>query len=175
MGGAFSEELLAQSSLGGSTFTCSSVIGPSIQRANSTISSLGRGHSTISSSSATSEASSSTESTSTISALDISMSLRGVKEMMHQSWSDVNTLHETGSLAANSTDFDRKDLTGKFTDNGRSVGTGMDFDPPNRDTGTGTLLGWGIDNGFVKHFKDCGTGTDTDKKDQGIGTDSSTS
>ena len=54
---AFSEEVMAQSTLGGSTFTCSSVIGPSLRRGPSTISSLGRGNSTISSSSAASEAS----------------------------------------------------------------------------------------------------------------------
>merc|ERR1711971_13875 len=79
--------------------------------------------------------------------------------MVHPSWSDVNTLHERESSAANSTDFDRKYV------NGRSVGTGMDFDPPSRDTGTDTLLGWSIangkDTGFFKHFKDCGIGTDT--------------
>ena len=57
--GAFTEELLAQSTLGGSssTFTCSSVIGPSIGQAHSSKSSLGRGNSTISSSSEASEAS----------------------------------------------------------------------------------------------------------------------
>merc|ERR550517_1361302 len=182
--GALSEELLAQSTLGGSTFTCSSVIGPSLGRGHSsTISSLGRGHSTISSSSAASEASSATESTSTISALDISMSLGGMKEIMHPIWLDVNPLQETESSTASITDFGRKDFNGKFTGTviGRSVGTGMDFDPPSRETGTGTgsLLGWSIDNGidtdFVKHFKDCGTGTDTDRKDQGIGTNTSTS
>ena len=54
---AFSEEVMAQSTLGGSTFTCSSVIGPSLRRGPSTISSLGRGNSTISSSSTASEAS----------------------------------------------------------------------------------------------------------------------
>ena len=106
-----------------------------------------------------------------------------MKEIMHPTWLDVNPLQETDSSTASITDFGRKDFTGKFTGAviGRSVGTGMDFDPPSRETGTGTgsLLGWGIDNGmntgFVKHFKDCGTGTDTDRKDQGIGTDTGTS
>ena len=93
---------------------------------------------------------------------------------------DFGPLQLSESSADNITDFHRNDLTGNFT--GRCVGTGMDTHPAGtEETGTGSILGWGIDKGIgtgtgiVKHFQDQGTSTDTGTSSSGSNIDRGTS
>ena len=83
--------------------------------------------------------------------------------MPQPSWMDVDPIQL--SLAGNIPHFERNDPT--FTPIGRSVGTGMGTHLTlDTETGTGSILGWGIDKGIgtgtgiIKHFQDQGTSTD---------------
>ena len=107
-----------------------------------------------------------------------------VNEMVPPLWMDFGPLQLSESSAGNITDFDRNDLTGNFTGTaiGRCVGTDMDTHPAGtEETGTGSILGWGIDNGIgtgtgiVKHFQDQGTSTDTGTSSSGSNIDRGTS
>ena len=111
-----------------------------------------------------------------------------VKEVttMSPTWMDASPLQQQETLTANFTDFDRNDLSDATI--GGCDGICMDIRPLGRETGTASLLAWGVDKavgteaGVAKHLQDqgtealdivtVGTGTDTVTIDTGIGINS---
>lgn len=105
---------------------------------------------------------------------------------MSPTWMDASPLQQQETLTANFTDFDRNDLSD--ADIGGCDGICMDIRPLGRETGTSSLLAWGVDKavgteaGIAKHLQDqgtealdivtVGTGTDTVTIDTGIGINS---
>ena len=101
-------------------------------------------------------------------------------------WMDASPLQQQETLTANFTDFDRNDLTD--VNIGGCDGISMDIRPLGRETGTSSLVAWGVDKavgteaGVAKHLQDqgtealdivtVGTGTDTVTIDTGIGINS---
>ena len=110
-----------------------------------------------------------------------------VKEVtMSPTWMDASPLQQQETLTANFTDFDRNDLTDANI--GGCDGICMDIGPLGRETGTSSLVAWGVDKavgteaGVAKHLQDqgtealdivtVGTGTDTVTIETGIGINS---
>ena len=105
---------------------------------------------------------------------------------MSPTWMDGSPLQQPETLTANFTDFDRNDLSDATI--GGCDGICMDIGPLGRETGTSSLVAWGVDKavgteaGVAKHLQDqgtealdivtVGTGTDTVTFDTGIGINS---
>ena len=105
---------------------------------------------------------------------------------MSPTWMDASPLQQQETLTANFTDFDRNDLSDATI--GGCDGICMDIGPLGRETGTSSLVAWGVDKavgteaGVAKHLQDqgtealdivtVGTGTDTVTFDTGIGINS---